>query len=512
MNYILKNSNLEPRMTEQYQNLVKYSLLSNFKLLTTCNEFVIAKQMATNKNKTSFQINFECIDNKHKFSLNFQSYMNKRKTIKCKSCVRIEKDKQLFPKIQKEMWNKYHVKIVSYDSKTRKCQYKCKSCLEIKNNFLKNLKKESCKHTCVQCSQKNNRNDIEEVRSKVENLGFKLLTTGDQYKTNKEIDVICVCGKEWKTSISNITRGRKCLSCKVERTIETNLERYGVENVFQSEEIKEKSKNTCVEKYGVTHPMKNAEILEKAKQTCLERYGKKFAFNQDYVYEKIRKTHKEKYGVEFPLQSIEIQVKIEATFLEKYGVKRPILSAYFRQLMLERYGNEVYVLTDDYKEKMLDKYGVIYPTQNPDIFEKACMSRRNIKTYNYKDFEWKVMGYEPFCLQFLIEEMKILPENIIAGSKDIPRFKYMCQKSSCNLCNNYDGHIYFPDIYVKCLELVIEVKSSWTLLGDYQKNCAKFKHCWDVCDFQVFVFDKKGELEDVLYNFEDMEKFRLKNM
>jgi hypothetical protein len=48
---------------------------------------------------------------------------------------------------------------------------------------------------------------------------------------------------------------------------------YGVENVFQSELIREKIKQTMLEKYNVEYPAQMQEVKEKMKETCLERYG-----------------------------------------------------------------------------------------------------------------------------------------------------------------------------------------------------------------------------------------------
>jgi len=42
------------------------------------------------------------------------------------------------------------------------------------------------------------------------------------------------------------------------------LERYGVEHASQSEELKEKSRQTCLTRYGVEYPMQNYEIFRKA--------------------------------------------------------------------------------------------------------------------------------------------------------------------------------------------------------------------------------------------------------
>ena len=47
----------------------------------------------------------------------------------------------------------------------------------------------------------------------------------------------------------------------------TNMKRYGVENPFQNEQVKEKIKQTCLERFGKEHPMQNKEIFKKTQQT-----------------------------------------------------------------------------------------------------------------------------------------------------------------------------------------------------------------------------------------------------
>ena len=54
---------------------------------------------------------------------------------------------------------------------------------------------------------------------------------------------------------------------------QTCLKKYGVENVSQLNEIKEKKIKTTLSHYGVEHHMQNLEIFNKSKQTCLEKYG-----------------------------------------------------------------------------------------------------------------------------------------------------------------------------------------------------------------------------------------------
>lgn len=54
-------------------------------------------------------------------------------------------------------------------------------------------------------------------------------------------------------------------------------EKYGVNNVFQLEEVKEKSKQTCLIHYGVEYSTQCNITKEKSQMTCYKKYGVKNA-------------------------------------------------------------------------------------------------------------------------------------------------------------------------------------------------------------------------------------------
>jgi len=139
------------------------------------------------------------------------------------------------------------------------------------------------------------------------------------------INVRCdVCGNEkrlkygvyYKSYINGdlYCCSRKCANNKI---ITTNIKKYGVENVFQSEEIKERTKETCLEKYGVENVFQSKEIKEKIKLTMIEKYGVEHNMKLKETKEKIKKTCLVKYGIENPL-NLE---KSRKTMLDKYGVE-----------------------------------------------------------------------------------------------------------------------------------------------------------------------------------------------
>ena len=114
---------------------------------------------------------------------------------------------------------------------------------------------------------------------------------------------------------------------------QTNIKKYGVENVFQNEEIKEKIKQTNLKKYGVENPAQNKQIYNKVKQTNLEKYGVENPNQNKEIIEKSKKTCLKKYGFENPAQNEEIKEKIKQTNLERYGNITPLSNNKIREII-----------------------------------------------------------------------------------------------------------------------------------------------------------------------------------
>ena len=153
------------------------------------------------------------------------------------------------------------------------------------------------------------------------------------YRMKYHVDVrpVCkVCGgpvtyggqtKGFKKHCSNqcITKDKECLE-KIARTFKkTSLEKYGVENPYQSEEIKQKIRNKLIERYGVDNPSKSEEIRRKIKNTNLEKYGYTCAMNSPEIKEQIKQKNLKNLGVEWPGQSEICREKAKKTLKEKYG-------------------------------------------------------------------------------------------------------------------------------------------------------------------------------------------------
>lgn len=106
-----------------------------------------------------------------------------------------------------------------------------------------------------------------------------------------------------------------------EKCKKMHLKRYGVENVFQAKEIKNKMRNTWIKKYGVDNPNKNKKIRNKIEETMLRKYGVKYPLQNEKI---LNKSHKTSLKLKiYENTNIYYQGSYELDFLKKYYGKYP---------------------------------------------------------------------------------------------------------------------------------------------------------------------------------------------
>lgn len=337
---------------------------------------------------------------------------------------------------------------------------------------------------------------------------------------NVQIDFICICSKTGNKTFRKLNEtGAFCKDCMNTRTKEklrqTNQERYGVDNPFQSTTIRDKARQTHLERYGVEHPLQVKEAKEKARQTFqekykvdnpmqselvqlktkktnIERYGVEHTFQSDVVKEKIKETMMERYGVENPMLSAELKEKSQNTNLEKYGFKSHNQSNKIKekkkQTTLRNYGVENPMqseqVRDNFKNSFVNKYGEENPMQVPEFNDKSMKASYKYKSYIFPSGEEHlVQGYEPLALNILIEQ-GYTSGDIITDKTNVPEIWYF---------KNESNHRYFPDIYIPNENRIIEVKSDWTYEKEKDKNLLKAQACRDTgYIFEFWIFDDNG--------------------
>lgn len=127
-----------------------------------------------------------------------------------------------------------------------------------------------------------------------------------QDKKQKNLETL---GVEWHTQTQEWKQ----------KTRETSLSRYGANHYSKTKEYKSAVKNTSREKYGVDHIMHLNSAKEKAKRTWQEKYGSDNPAKVHYIQHKIKSTNQKKYGESCVLKNTEIQNKIKNTNKKKYG-------------------------------------------------------------------------------------------------------------------------------------------------------------------------------------------------
>ena len=150
------------------------------------------------------------------------------------------------------------------------------------------------------------------------------------------------------------------------RKITTNL-KYGVDNVFQDNSIKNRSYTTKTLKYNDS----NFNNRDKATNTCLEIYGVDNPAKLENIKQKIKSTNINKYGVDYALKSDEVKEKIKNTMFDRYGVSNPMQSD---------------IIKEKLKQTNVIKYGVDNPAKLPLVIDK----QKNTKVLKYGDWNTRI--------------------------------------------------------------------------------------------------------------------------
>jgi len=328
------------------------------------------------------------------------------------------------------------------------------------------------------------------------------------YNNNHEkLEYKCKCGNEniCHINLNCLKNGvDNCQICSINKKKTTDLERYngnanGLRITLEQakEEFTNKGHTPLFETYNNNHEklaykcacgnenicyiallnLKNNQdncencINIKQKNNNMQKYGMESHFLVPEIKNKIKQTFLDKHQVENAFQSKEIRKKATKTYIERYGVVNPFSA------------NEI-------KQKIaatnLSKYGTINPMQNKEIFEKNQKKRFYMKEYKLpkSNKTIKVQGYEPFCLNDLLQNEHIDEEELLKGYKERPVIKYKY---------NEKNHYYHPDIYIPSENKIIEVKSQYTFDNNKEINLLKLEATKLLgYNAEIRIYDKKG--------------------
>lgn len=186
--------------------------------------------------------------------------------------------------------------------------------------------------------------------------------------------------------------------------------------------------------------------------------------------EKSRATCLERYGSESYLTSDEGRARLKQTSMERYGVANPSSSA---------------IVRDRVRQTMTSRYGVDNPSKIDAVKDKIQANRNPYRSYDYALPSGKTIrlqGYENHGIELLLQEFN---EDEIVFGKAVPRFRYVM-----------DGdRMYYPDFFIPKMNLIVEVKSTWTMKAQHQRNLLKEEAVLsNGFLFRFMVFDATGSL------------------
>ena len=181
----------------------------------------------------------------------------------------------------------------------------------------------------------------------------KLITCGDKICRYKKVEDTCTK----RYGVKNVFQ----LQETKDKIVGTNNEKYGADWYTQTEEYKDKSKKTCQLHYGVDNPAQAQEVKDAMKDTCRSRYGCDYAVQSDEVQNKIKSTNNEIYGGDSPFSSEEIRKKSQQTWKENYG--EDIINPF-----------QVNCVKEKSKQTMLKNHGVKHALQNRELLNKMLDS------------------------------------------------------------------------------------------------------------------------------------------
>lgn len=276
----------------------------------------------------------------------------------------------------------------------------------------------------------------------------------------------------------NFTKGyyRHCCECCYEASgdaqrkesfeVHVICEQCGKEFVYMSKNEKEKikpKKRFCSGSCASTHMHESMSEedkkarLEKINKTNLERYGDKWVVNSRYTREKT----KEKLGVEYAWQDKEILKKTNEWLNDESKIRKAAEKG--KQTRLERYG-DVMTATSCYKDYTFPSGKVV-----------------------------QCQGYEPSAIDKLLESHD--ENDIFVGRKEIHE---QIGKITYIGTDGYE-HEYFPDIYIKSENTIVEVKCKFTYDCHYTVNMLKKEACEKLgYKFIFMVIDKRKNTFELL--------------
>jgi hypothetical protein len=196
----------------------------------------------------------------------------------------------------------------------------------------------------------------------------------------------CGCGKKVNNHKNTFINGH---NTKTEETkqkkIITSLKKRGVQYSHQDPSVQYKCIQTSLKNHGTEYVFQSENIKNKIKQTNIKTFGFEYASKSKIVRDKVKKTNIEKFGGVVPYCSSIVKEKGKQTCIEHYGVDNYAKTFEFRQFAREQMISFIECGLKDGK--------TFTPTKGKN--EKPFISELQKYTSYFIDNDFKIIGYFP---------------------------------------------------------------------------------------------------------------------
>lgn len=249
-------------MALRFRNFSKIITQHEFQVLMTEEEFIQSRN-----------VRYKCLKN-HISELDENSFRNKTAPSKMKCmlslCGKCNEHLTLLDKLETKAGD-LGFKIMELEEDNLHVTYKC-GCGAVNKSDTKSICRSSRTSSCPKCQNNPYKLNFDDVVISFEARGCRLLTRKEDFKNNKQLlEYICSCGSKGRMTYHALCRGRLCLECRVMRSKETSMERYGTDNPSKSDIIKQRIVDTNVRRHGVEYAMQLPAFFRKAQQTSFQR-------------------------------------------------------------------------------------------------------------------------------------------------------------------------------------------------------------------------------------------------
>lgn len=243
---------------------------------------------------------------------------------------------------------------------------------------------------------------------------------------------------------------------------------------------------------GCDNPVRYELASKRYHQTCCRSCSRKVMnsngsyqnpFNDPDIQEKARRNKFEKH------ESHDIQEKVKQTLMEKYGVTNVSQLESVKTKKAAKDTPEIKARrVEKIRKTCLERYGVTNVSHVEEHIDASMRKRYQPIDYTFSTGEtYKVFGYEPTALKFLEGQGYTSEDVQLIGRKMI---KYTD--------SNEKIRRYLPDIVIPKEDRIIEVKSTYTITVDVDKNICKWNACVDQgYSMQIWICSKDDVLRIV---------------